>query len=294
MRVGPDVTIDCFCNPRTAIWTFASGARARSGYPNKGWRSALYTHHAAAALSATTASISRASRRSAGPCPPNRRRRGCTCRSRRSARRATDCARWACRSARRSSAFTPARWPTRCWPVEALRRAREAGARVAARRGRAVHRRPGREEAARACVAQLASPRAFVVSGWPIARFVALQSLCAAFVSGDTGPLHVGRERRARWDSRAATVPRCSFPYPEREGTARTTRASNAALPPRRLRRPALPRPAHGGRRVEAALTRWSAAATSRGSASFTRPLHRRGCRDWNSASTTIRSGSRR
>src|SRR5436189_123654 len=44
-RFAPDVAIDFFCNPRTALWTFLSGARARVGYPNKGWRSALYTHH---------------------------------------------------------------------------------------------------------------------------------------------------------------------------------------------------------------------------------------------------------
>src|SRR5690242_15171870 len=42
----PDVAFDFFCNPRTAQWTWVSGARVRVGYPNKGWRSALYTHHA--------------------------------------------------------------------------------------------------------------------------------------------------------------------------------------------------------------------------------------------------------
>src|SRR6058998_3014668 len=44
-RYAPDVALDFFCNPRTALWTFLSGARVRVGYPNKGWRSALYTHH---------------------------------------------------------------------------------------------------------------------------------------------------------------------------------------------------------------------------------------------------------
>ena len=45
-RFAPDVAFDLFCNPRTALSTFFSGARVRVGYPNKGWRSALYTHHA--------------------------------------------------------------------------------------------------------------------------------------------------------------------------------------------------------------------------------------------------------
>ena len=43
---APDVAFDFFCNPRSALWTRASGARVRVGYPQKGWRSALYTHHA--------------------------------------------------------------------------------------------------------------------------------------------------------------------------------------------------------------------------------------------------------
>src|SRR5438128_4666644 len=43
---APDLAIDFFCNPRTALWVRACGARVRVGYPNKGWRSALYTHHA--------------------------------------------------------------------------------------------------------------------------------------------------------------------------------------------------------------------------------------------------------
>src|SRR2546426_5566584 len=45
-RFAPDLAFDFFCNPRTALWTALSGARVRVGYPNKGWRSALYTHHA--------------------------------------------------------------------------------------------------------------------------------------------------------------------------------------------------------------------------------------------------------
>src|SRR5262249_25044076 len=45
-RFPPDVTIDLVCNPRTALLSPLSGAPVRVGYPYKGWRSALYTHHA--------------------------------------------------------------------------------------------------------------------------------------------------------------------------------------------------------------------------------------------------------
>src|SRR5262252_1351737 len=52
---APDVAFDFFCNPRSAVWTRASGARVRVGYPNKGWRSALYTHHARPRVLSSTA-----------------------------------------------------------------------------------------------------------------------------------------------------------------------------------------------------------------------------------------------
>src|SRR5262249_24559136 len=43
---APEVAFDFFCNPRTALWTPLSGARGRVGYPGKGGRSGLSTHHA--------------------------------------------------------------------------------------------------------------------------------------------------------------------------------------------------------------------------------------------------------
>ena len=51
------------------------------------------------------------------------------------------------------------------------------------------------------------------------ARFVALQSLCAAFVSGDTGPLHTSVASGARTlGLMSRNRPAMFFPYPEREG----------------------------------------------------------------------------
>src|SRR5262249_55032912 len=40
-----DLVLDLFCNPRTAIWTAATGAHVRVGYRGKGWRSAVYNRH---------------------------------------------------------------------------------------------------------------------------------------------------------------------------------------------------------------------------------------------------------
>jgi ADP-heptose:LPS heptosyltransferase len=45
-------------------------------------------------------------------------------------------------------------------------------------------------ETAQAVLAPLPEARARLIEGWPLARFVGMQSLCAAFVCGDTGPLH--------------------------------------------------------------------------------------------------------
>jgi ADP-heptose:LPS heptosyltransferase len=61
--------------------------------------------------------------------------------------------------------------------------------------------------------------RARAVVGWPLARFVALQARCRAFVCGDTGPLHtavaagtptLGLISRNR--------PAMFFPYAEADG----------------------------------------------------------------------------
>lgn len=217
---GPDVTIDCFCNPRTAIWTFASGARARSGYPNKGWRSALYTHHARPrTLSATGFHLASVAALGwpvpAEPATPRLHVSLAAVGEARDGLRAMGVP----IGATLVGFHAGARWPTRRWPVE---RFVALAKRLLESRPGAVAlftAGPGEEEAARACVAQLASPRAFVVSGWPIARFVALQSLCAAFVSGDTGPLHTSVASGARTlGLMSRNRPAMFFPYPEREG----------------------------------------------------------------------------
>jgi ADP-heptose:LPS heptosyltransferase len=217
---APDLLVDCFCNPRTALWSLASGARVRVGYPNKGWRSALYTHHSRPrTLSATGFHL--ASLAALGwPVPP-----------------APPAPRLAVAEAARAEAlaglralgvppgatlvgFHPgARWPTRRWdPANYTALA----ARLLAARADAVAlftAGPGEEAVARACVAALPAGRAFAAEGWPLARFVALQSRCAAFVCGDTGPLHTAVASGARTlGLLSRNRPAMFFPYPERDG----------------------------------------------------------------------------
>ena len=217
---APDVTFDCFCNPRTAVWTFASAAAARVGYPNKGWRSALYTHHARPrTLSATGFHL--ASLAALGwpvpAVPPSPRLH------------VAESARAEARAALRAmgvadgvtlAGFHPgARWPTRRWDpanyTALARRLLEARGEVVA----LFSAGPGEAEVARACVAELPPGRAFAIEGWPLARFVALQSLCAAFVCGDTGPLHTAVAAGARTlGMMSRNRPAMFFPYAEAEG----------------------------------------------------------------------------
>lgn len=217
---GADLLFDCFCNPRTALWSFASGARARVGYPNKGWRSALYTHHARPrTLSATGFHL--ASLAALGwpvPAAPATPRLHVGALAREEA--AAELRSLGVPSGATIAGFHPgARWPTRRWPPE----------RFVALAARAIGSRPdayavftagpGEEPLARECVAALPPGRAVAIERWPLPRFVALQSLCAAFVSGDTGPLHTAVASGARTlGLMSRNRPAMFFPYPEAEG----------------------------------------------------------------------------
>jgi heptosyltransferase-2 len=219
-RFAPDVAIDCFCNPRTAVWTWASGARARVGGGGKGWRSRLYTHHPRVrTLSATGFHLANLAalgwpvpERPAVPelvVAPSMRQEA-----------AAALARLGVPPGAIAVGFhAGARWPTRRW---APARFTELALRLLESRDDAVAlftAGPGEEALARRCIEPLPKGRAFAVEHWPIERFVGMQACCAAFVCGDTGPLHTAV---------AAGVPTLAlmsrnrpsmfFPYPESRG----------------------------------------------------------------------------
>jgi ADP-heptose:LPS heptosyltransferase len=215
---APEVAFDFFCNPRTALWTRLSGARIRVGYPNKGWRSALYTHYARPrTLSAIGFHL--ASLQALGWPAPHAVPR----------LHLGDPARAEADAALAELGVAPdalvvgfhpgARWPTRRWAPSNF--AGLAARFLAAQpRGVAlVTGGPGEDEAVGSIVEKLPRGRALAAVGWPIARFVALQARCRAFVAGDTGPLHtavaagtptLGLISRNR--------PAMFFPYPESHG----------------------------------------------------------------------------
>jgi ADP-heptose:LPS heptosyltransferase len=217
-RFAPDLTLDFFCNPRTALWAWASGARIRVGYPDKGWRSALYTHHVRPrTLSAVGFHL--ASVAALGWPAPH-----CTPRLRISSTALAEARQTLERRGIPPAAclvgFHPgARWSTRRWGL--------ANYIELARRFLAEYREgwalltggPGEDDLVGGALAALPAERTMAAVAWPIARFAALQSQCSAFVCGDTGPLHTAVAAGApTLGILSRNRPAMFFPYPESLG----------------------------------------------------------------------------
>lgn len=217
-RFAPDVVLDLFCTPRTALWTTLSGAAIRVGYDDKGWRSRLYTHRVRhRTLSAVGYHL--ASVEALGwPAPHVIPRLHIRPEARAEAEQELE--RHGVPRGARSVGFHPgARWPTRRWKPEKFaslaRRLLDAdrAAFVLVTGG------PGDEALANEVLDGLPRGRAAAVIGLPIATFVALQSRCAAFVCGDTGPLHTAvAAGTPTLGLLSRNRPAMFFPYPEAAG----------------------------------------------------------------------------
>jgi ADP-heptose:LPS heptosyltransferase len=217
---APDVAFDFFCNPRSAVWTRASGARVRVGYPHKGWRSAMYTHHARPRTLSSTAFHAASVAALGWPVPAGAvSPRLAIGEAPRAEARASLRTLGVSDAARLVGLHPGARWPTRRWAPE---RFAELAARALAAHADAVvlvTAGPGEADMARAVLASLPPERAKLVEGWPLARFVALQSLCAAFVCGDTGPVHTAvAAGTPTLGLMSRNRPAMFFPYPESDG----------------------------------------------------------------------------
>jgi heptosyltransferase-2 len=217
-RFAPEVMFDFFCNPRTALWSYLSGAGVRVGYPGKGWRSSLYTHHARPrTLSAVDFHL--ASLSALGWPSKTRTPRLAISSASEAATREALRELGVADDARLLGLHPGARWMTRRWPPS---RFAALGARFleADRRGLAVITGgPGDEALAREVAGELPGARTRTVVGWPIDRFVALQRLCVAFVCGDTGPLHTAvAAGTPTLGLMSRNRPAMFFPYPESEG----------------------------------------------------------------------------
>ncbi len=217
-RFAPQVALDFFCNPRTAIWTFLSGARVRVGYPGKGWRSSLYTHHVRprtlSAIGFHLASVAALG----WDAPHGVPRLHVTEEAREAANLELEKA--GVSREKRLIGFHPgARWPTRQWGVgnfiDLARRALKWDPQAVA-----VVTGAGNDvEDVGQVVEALPDRRAIAILDWPLEHLVALQARCEAFVAGDSGPMHsavatgtptLGLLSRNR--------PAMFFPYPESHG----------------------------------------------------------------------------
>ena len=216
--LAPEVALDLFCNPRTALWTRASGARVRVGYPGKGWRSALYTHHVRPRTLSATAFHLASVARLGWPAPPG------TPRLHLAPARLEDAARGLRDLGMPDGAvavgFHPgARWPTRRWDparfADLARRFLDFDPAAFALVSGGADEKAGVDR----LVDVLPRGRAVGLVGWPIARFVAAQARCAAFVCGDTGPLHTAvAAGTPTLGLMSRNSPPMFFPYPAAEG----------------------------------------------------------------------------
>jgi ADP-heptose:LPS heptosyltransferase len=181
-RGGYDLVLDLFCNPRTAVWTAATGARLRVGYRGKGWRSAVYNRHplheGKSAVRWHLASIAALGWPVDADAVPVL--------SVRAEEIAAVRARVGLVIEERVVAIHPgARWPTRQW--DPMRYA-EVARRAAAHARVLVVGGPGEEELARA-IAEASGATA--VTGLDLRELAALLAACDAFVGPDSGPVHI-------------------------------------------------------------------------------------------------------
>lgn len=210
-----DLVLDLFCNPRTAVWTFATGARVRAGYAGKGLRSRAYNRLVTA--TATSAIVFHLESLAALGWPIDRGAEprlfvGEGPRARAAARLA---AAGFAPGARLVVLHPGAAWPTRRWPPEhfaalaATLLAEDPELEIAVLVG------PGEEALARGIAERVGAARCRPLAGVPLDELPAVLARASAFVGGDTGPLHVSVA------SGAPTVglfgrnrPDAFFPYP--------------------------------------------------------------------------------
>jgi heptosyltransferase-2/heptosyltransferase-3 len=216
--VGFDLVLDLFCNPRTALWTAATGAPWRVGYPGKRMRSAAYNvpvrTDAVSAVAFHLASLEALGWPTREEVPAL------------ALSAAEKSAAWNHLAERGIPAGAElvgmhpgARFMTRRWQPEDFA---ALGRTLLAHRPRArllVFGGPGEEELARSIAGAVGDPRVQPIVDTALRRFAALVSLCRAFVGGDSGPIHVAvAAGTPTVGIFGRNAPDTFFPYPESHG----------------------------------------------------------------------------
>jgi lipopolysaccharide heptosyltransferase II len=213
-----DVVLDLFCNPRTALWTAATGAMWRVGYPNKRFRSAAYNvpvrTDAVSAIEFHLASLEALDLPARVEVPALAISAG-----EKSAAWNHLAERGIPAGAELVGIHPGARFMTRRWQPEDFA---ALGRTLLEKRPRArllVFGGPGEEELARSIAGAIADPRAQPIVDTALRRFAALVSLCRAFVGGDSGPIHVAvAAGTPTVGIFGRNAPDTFFPYPESHG----------------------------------------------------------------------------
>jgi heptosyltransferase-1 len=186
-----DLVLDLFCNPRTAIWTVATRAAVRVGYPGKGWRSRCYNRFVEpkgiSAVAYHLASITALGWETDLRAVP---RLHITDQERSLARaRVAECG--VPNHGRYVLLHPGAAWPTRRWASDdyaavAYRLVTEVlDCRALILAG------PGEEHLASQIVDRVSHPHCRMIAGVPLGGLPALCAEASAFVGGDSGPIHV-------------------------------------------------------------------------------------------------------
>ena len=207
-----DLVFDLFCNPRTALWTAATGARWRVGYPNKKLRSAAY-NVLVRPLEKSAVRFHLASLEALGWDAPYVPPKIFIHDDERAEARA------AFGEGELVGMHPGARWPTRRWAPEDFA---ALGRTILEERSSArllVFAGPGEEDLAQRIAADIGDARAQAVTGLSLRAFAAAVSLCRAFVAGDSGPVHVAASVGAPTIGIfGRNEPERFFPYREEDG----------------------------------------------------------------------------
>ena len=214
-----DLALDLFCNPRSAVWTAASGATVRVGYGGKRWRSRAYTHpvtpRARRAVDFHLESLTRLG----WPVDEHPVPRLHVSERKRAAARE----RWLQErldEERRVVVLHPgAAWSTRRWPAPHFARLATLLLQAHADLEVRILAGPAEIELAATIEEAVADPRCRALSPMPVGVLPAFLERAAAFVGGDTGPLHVsagvGTPTVGLF---GRSLPEVTFPYPATAG----------------------------------------------------------------------------
>ena len=213
-----DLVLDLFCNPRTAMWTAATGARWRVGYPGKKLRSAAYNvpvkTDAVSAIAFHLASLE-----ALGWDPRTEVPALTITPGEKSAAWNHLAERGVPAGAELVGIHPGARHMTRRWQPDDFATLGRTLLRERPRARLLVFAGPGEEDLARGIAARVGDPRAFAITDVALRRFAALVSLCRAFVGGDSGPVHVSvAAGTPTIGIFGRNAPDTFFPYPESHG----------------------------------------------------------------------------